>query len=336
MQGLENLGSTCAINSLIQIICRTKDLRSVLLEEDIPSNTLSYELKEILDMMHNQNHSLSPKKFINSVYRFLKGIFKRGEQIDIVELWMFIYNKIAEELGTPLQSIAPKNHVLDDIHITDDIDTISLSQSKELSVHCDSVIQNMNEYKTSLWQDTNQGIFLGILQCKKCNKYIYNFEPFINISLDFCENNDVESVASMFRNYLKQQAHEGDWKCENCNEKTPYTKSLKIWKLPKVIIFTINRFKNARQKNTKPVNINKTLCVKKGSVVTNLNEDITYKATSFGMHYGNLFGGHYCAVCNVDDDYVFYDDLNISIINKENVKKIYQNNRDAYMIVYSL
>lgn len=341
MQGLENLGSTCAINSLIQIICRTKDLRYVLLEDNIPPNTLSSELKEILDMMHNQNHSLSPKKFINSVYRFLEGIFRRGEQIDIVELWMFIYNKIAEELGKPLQYCAPKNHVLDDIIAdnickSESIDTISLSQNKQLSIHCDSVIQNMNEYKTSLWQDINQGIFLGILQCKKCSKCIFNFEPFINISLDLCENNDIESIASMFRNYLKPQTHEGDWKCEHCNEKTPYTKSLKIWKLPKVIIFTINRFKNARQKNTKPISINKTLCVKKGSIVTNLNEDITYKATSFGMHYGNLFGGHYCAVCNVDDQFIFYDDLNISVIKKENEKKIYQNNRDAYMIVYSL
>ena len=334
MQGLENLGSTCAINSLIQIICRTSDLRNILLDDNIPQNTLSSELKEILDMMHNKNHSLSPKKFINSVYRFLEGIFRRGEQIDIVELWMFIYNKIAEELGKPLESIVPKNHVLDDnINITD---TFSLSQCKQLAIHCDSVIQNMNEYKTSLWQDTNQGIFLGILKCKKCSKYIYNFEPFINISLDFCEDNGVESLASMFRNYLKEHTHAGDWKCEHCNEKTPYTKSLKIWKLPKVIIFTINRFKNAMQKNTKPININKTLCVKKGSVVTNMKEDVTYKATSFGMHYGNLFGGHYCAVCNVDDKYVFYDDLNISIVNKENEKKIYQNNRDAYMIVYSL
>lgn len=333
MQGLENLGSTCAINSLIQIICRTKDLRNVLLEDNVPANTLSSELKEILDMMHNKNHSLSPKKFINSVYTFLEGIFRRGEQIDIAELWMFIYNKIAEELGTAIKSPVEKNHVLDDISITD---TLSLSQNKELAIHCESVIQNMNEYKTSSWQDTSQGIFLGILQCNKCSKYIYNFEPFINIPLDFCEGEGVDSLASMFRHYLKPQSREGDWKCEHCNEKTPYTKSLKIWRLPRVIIFTINRFANARQKNIKPLNINRTLCVKKGSIVTNLNEDVTYTATSFGMHYGSLFGGHYIAICNTDDGYVFYDDLNISVLSKENEKKLYENNRDVYMIVYTM
>lgn len=333
MQGLENLGSTCAINSLIQIICRTKDLRNVLLEDTIPPNTLSSELKEILDMMHNKNHSLSPKKFINSVYRYLEGIFRIGEQIDIAELWMFIFNKIAEELGIPIREPVEKNHKLGDINITD---TIELSKNKELMTHCDSVIQNMNAYKTSLWQDTSQGIFLGILQCKKCNKYIYNFEPFINVPLDFCAGEETESVASMFRNYLKAQSCEGDWKCEHCNEKTPYTKSLKIWRLPRVLIFTINRFANARQKNVKPLNINNTICVKKGSVVTDLNQDITYTATSFGLHYGNLFGGHYCAVCNVDDDFVFYDDLNISVISKENQKKIYHQNRDVYMIVYTV
>ena len=57
---------------------------------------------------------------------------------------------------------------------------ISLSESKELAIHCSSVIQNMNVYKTSLWQDTSQGIYLSILQCNKCAKYIYKFEFYTN------------------------------------------------------------------------------------------------------------------------------------------------------------
>jgi len=47
MQGLENLGLTCAANSLIQMMCRNNNIRNIILEDNIPHNTLSHELKEI-------------------------------------------------------------------------------------------------------------------------------------------------------------------------------------------------------------------------------------------------------------------------------------------------
>jgi hypothetical protein len=66
MQGLDNLGSTCAINSLIQIICRTDNLRNIILNSNIEENTLTNHLKEILDIMYNQNKQwLSIPKLIN-------------------------------------------------------------------------------------------------------------------------------------------------------------------------------------------------------------------------------------------------------------------------------
>jgi len=48
MQGLENIGSTCAINSLIQIICRNTYLRDTILSYELSDDTLTNNLKEIL------------------------------------------------------------------------------------------------------------------------------------------------------------------------------------------------------------------------------------------------------------------------------------------------
>ena len=76
MQGLQNLGDTCAINSFIQIFCRIDELRNLILnEKNIPDNSLSFELKEILHLMHNENKSLSPNKFINYFYTIFANIF---------------------------------------------------------------------------------------------------------------------------------------------------------------------------------------------------------------------------------------------------------------------
>lgn len=331
MQGLQNLGATCAINSLIQIICRNSHLRNNILSSDVLSDTLTHELKEILDLMHNQNHSLSPKKFVNHLYQHLGAYFSRGEQLDICELWMFLFHKIATELGKDVEYIIQNN----EHKFATYTDNNSLATNMNLHYYCQQTMCKINNNKTSNWLDSSQGIMLSILSCDKCQNAIYNFEPFITIPLDIPEELEKESIANMFRNYLKSQNCQGDWKCETCNEYTHYNKSLKIWKLPPVLIFVVKRFNNMHSKNTKPISMNKRLCVKRGSIIADINDEYTYHFTSAALHFGSLFGGHYCALCKLDDKYVIYDDLNMSIVNDDNMDKIYNGNSDAYMIVYS-
>ena len=75
MQGIENLGSTCAINSLIQIIARNDILRNIILNNNFAEDTISDQLKEIIDLMYVKNNSIIPRKFINTLYNIFKDIF---------------------------------------------------------------------------------------------------------------------------------------------------------------------------------------------------------------------------------------------------------------------
>ena len=94
MQGLENLGSTCAINSLVQIICRNNYLRNIILEYDLKKDGIADNLKEILVLMHEKDKSLIPRKFVNKVFNTFDGTFRYGEQLDIYELWIFLSQEI--------------------------------------------------------------------------------------------------------------------------------------------------------------------------------------------------------------------------------------------------
>jgi ubiquitin C-terminal hydrolase len=82
MQGIENLGSTCAINSLIQVITRNDILRDIILNTDGDtsgtsgtSDTISGQLKEIIELMYVRNNSIVPRKFIHVFYSIFKDIF---------------------------------------------------------------------------------------------------------------------------------------------------------------------------------------------------------------------------------------------------------------------
>jgi len=336
MQGLQNLGSTCAINSLIQIICRTDELRNTILNQNMPDDTLSYQLKEILNMMHNENHSLAPRKFVTHLYKSFDGIFQPGEQLDIGELWMFLFDKIATECGQPIMT-SPENPIDLTKDLKEPIDYINsnLAKSDYMSVKCHDVINKINNYKTSSWLSSSQGVMLSLIECHECHEILHNFEPFTSIPLDITDE-ESPTLASMFRNYLKTQQCFGEWRCEKCNKHTNYTKSLKIWKMPPVLMFIIKRFINIQQKNTKPIKINSKLCIKRGSIISDIESEYSYKCSSLALHYGIMSGGHYCALCQSGDNFVLYDDLNMSIIQPEAMSKSLENNSQAYMIVYTL
>jgi ubiquitin C-terminal hydrolase len=355
MQGLQNIGSTCAVNSLIQIICREPHLRNTIINEELPEDSLVGHLKEILHLMHNENKSLVPGKFVQKLFSSLESIFRLGEQLDIGELWIFLFDKIASELN----AIPNASHTLpqlpEDTEKSQEIDLgttykddleykMALIQCPELRNKYEYNLRKFNQHKSSKWLESCQGFYLNIIRCQKCSNVLYNFEPFTSISLDIPEDHQCPSITVMLRDFLKEEKRHGDWKCSKCCEHTEYTKTTKIWKIPPVIIFIIKRFSHINSKNTKPININKLISFKRGSVLSNLHSDIKYTLSSIGMHFGSLHGGHYCALCNTEEEHckimnyekiIFYDDLNITSIPKEKFVDMTENNSDGYMIVYS-
>lgn len=326
MQGLKNLGSTCAINSLIQIICRNNYLRNSILNEDIPEYTLAYELKEILKILYINKKSVSPNKFINAIYLSLNNL-SIGEQHDITELWFLLFDKISDEINIIIPKIEYKRE-FENLDLND-----ALIYSK-----ADYIINKLNNSKTSKWLNNTQGTIINTITCNNCNYLSYNFEPFIAIQLDL-PNNDLNSISltKLFRNYLKTIVNKDEWKCDKCNKCTEYTKNIKLWKLPNVLIFLLKRYNNLTIKNTLPIDINNFINIKKGCILSDSNLELNYSIKSIGMHVGNLNSGHYYAICENEEDgkYILYDDLNIKVFNKDN-NKFLLNNTDAYMIVYSL
>jgi len=346
MQGLANLGFTCAINSLVQIICRNDVLRNIIFTyEDFNDNSLISNLRELLILMHIENKSIMPKKFVANIYNNFGYIFNYGEQIDITELWIFMNEKIISELNNNVKyhdmlldfdNIESKYKVINNISYDNyDEYIIALKNSKYLKEkYIYNYVTNCHN-KMSLWQNTTQGFLLNITKCKKCEHTLYNFELISSLYLNIPENIETPNIINMLQDFLVDNDYSNDWICDNCNEKTEYIKSSKLWSLPNILFIIINRFINPNIKNTKPVNINDGLCFSKGTILSNTDIDKNYKLASIAMHTGNTGGGHYVSICstkiNDEDTFLLYNDENIS--KPEN---FLQNNRDAYMLVYNV
>lgn len=141
MQGIENLGSTCAINSLIQIITRNDILRNIILSNSFADTTISGQLKEIIDLMYVRDNSIIPRKFLSTFYNIFKDIFYSGEQIDIGELWTFLSDKICDEseaIEGVKEQDAPQDHLTEGVVYKDD------AEFHNAMVNCKLLKKNTN------------------------------------------------------------------------------------------------------------------------------------------------------------------------------------------------
>ena len=128
---------------------------------------------------------------------------------------------------------------------------------------------------------------------------------------------------------------ENRWKCEKCNQKCSYIKMKRLWKLPKILFISLNRFNETFQKNNSNIYINPNINFDVDTIET-ANSNQIYNLKSLGIHYGNLSGGHYVSLCNIEDEFYLYNDNIVNKLKKEDVYEQLTNNNTGYLIVYEL
>ena len=297
-QGLANLGGTCAINSLIQMLYREEKFRTIILNSNTDEGTITNELKDLFKALNN-NKSINPNRFIAKFYEIFNNNFNRYEENDICEIYLILIEKIHNELSY--------DYIVDD----------------DCNNH-NNKISKFNNNKYSIIYDLLQGIYIHAIKCLNCNYINDTYEPFIYLNLNI---NSFSNISSLINNQYFSNNNEfrnkDNWKCDKCNFNSDYIKHTSILKLPKIIFISLNRFKEIVRKNIEPVNIDKKL-------VFNNN---CYNLHSIAFHHGDLNGGHYNAICEIEEDkYNIYDDLNVCFIN--NIDAILSNNNSCYLISY--
>lgn len=273
--GLQNVGNTCAINSLIQCIYSITILRKILLKQNI-NNTISFELLDIF-IKFEQGYSITPNGFVRKLIEIFQGFLIPGEQFDIGELWILLADKISEELNKP-------------IHI------------KPLNIIEEQVLK-LNANKTSNWQNAIQGVNISITKCNTCQEDVINTDLFTVLTLDL--NSNIE-IIDMMKSFFKIEDLT-EWSCDKCKNKGG-KKQYQLYRLPDVLCILIKRFNNNFQKLENPINIPLDL-----NIYSNSGEH-NYKLKSIGNHFGSFQTGHYTSII-YNNTWKHIDDLNIQDIS---------------------
>uniref|UniRef100_A0A672KVE0 Ubiquitin carboxyl-terminal hydrolase n=1 Tax=Sinocyclocheilus grahami TaxID=75366 RepID=A0A672KVE0_SINGR len=181
--GLVNLGNTCYMNSIIQILFMATDFRRHVMSLHLNGcNTLMKKLQLLFAFLaHTQRAAYSPRSFLE-VSR--PPWFTAGSQQDCSEYLRFLLDRLHEEEKTlsALQVTSPKPEPA-----TTSAETLQAAASQpvaDMPSHPDPVAANGDG--RTLVERMFGGRLSTAIRCLQCHSLSEKEEPFTDLSLAFC------------------------------------------------------------------------------------------------------------------------------------------------------
>lgn len=332
ISGLANLGDTCFINALLQIISHTYELNELLndggykskLNKCVDSELLT-SWDELRLLMWSENCTISPGGFIHAIRKISKikknNMFSTISQNDMPEFLTFLFNIFHTSLKRKVTMTIggrPKNK-------RDKMAKMCYEMMQKEYTENYSEILNMfyGIHVSTLKQTAGTA---GTSSVESGDDYFsIRPEPFMVISLPIPHESSTRDISLMdcFDLNCESELMEGDnaWFNETLGKKQNVYKQLVYWSLPEIMVIDIKRFEynpktDSFVKNQSNIRI-PIENVNFSKYVEGYNKD-SYIYDLYGIcnHHGDETFGHYTSTIKTADSKWFnFNDSNIKEIS---------------------
>uniref|UniRef100_A0A3Q0S3E0 Ubiquitin carboxyl-terminal hydrolase 2 n=1 Tax=Amphilophus citrinellus TaxID=61819 RepID=A0A3Q0S3E0_AMPCI len=331
--GLRNLGNTCFMNSILQCLSNTSELRDYCLRNghltDLNNNcrtntALMDEFAKLTQRLWTSvnTDSVSPSEFRNQVQRCAPKFVGCNQQ-DAQEFLRFLLDGLHNEVNRV--TIRPKVSVEDFDHLLDD------EKGRRM----------WNMYlarEDSKIVDLFVGQLKSSLTCTACGFRSTVFDPFWDLSIPIAQKSTGEvTLKDCLRLFTKEDVLDGEERptCTKCKGRRKCTKRFSIQKFPQILVLHLKRFSDSNiwaSKLSTYVNFPlKDLDLWEFS--SEPSERPVYNLYAVSNHTGNALGGHYTAYCknSAQGEWYSYNDSRVSPMSSSQVRS-----SNAYVLFYEL
>ncbi len=305
--GIVNIGNTCFMNSVLQVLFNIKPLTDALLKIE-SSHPVIQQYQKILNYWKNNttNKVVKLQNFCQALYEHTH--FNQHQQQDAHEFIYTILDIIHENIKYPV--------IINTTH-----------DPTDKTIKCKEEWINFCQKNFSVIIPTFYGQIRNTKKCQNCSNESLTREQICGITLDAHAQSMTNALDQYFMNNIIV-----DYKCEKCNEVQNVVQQKVFEILPEYMIVQLNRFEGINHKNHDIFGF---------SSIMNLNDyvepefrdpKIKYELCGIICHYGSMYSGHYNVIFKHADNTWYYADDEI-VRKMTNV--ISQNViRNAYLLIY--
>ncbi|XP_074833315.1 ubiquitin carboxyl-terminal hydrolase 2 isoform X1 [Carettochelys insculpta] len=333
LTGLRNLGNTCFMNSILQCLSNTKELRDYCLQNqyvrDLNNNSrmhtaLMAEFAKLIQLLwtSSPNEVVSPSEFKTQIQRYAPRFVGYNQQ-DAQEFLRFLLDGLHSEVNRVL--VRPRSNLDNLDHLPDD------EKGRQMW-------RKYQEREDSRVGDLFVGQLKSSLTCSECGYCSTAFDPFWDLSLPIAKKSYGEvTLLDCLRLFTKEDVLDGDEKptCCRCKARTRCTKKFSLQRFPKILVLHLKRFSEARIRASKLTTFVsfplKDLDLREFAAQS-CNHAI-YNLYAVSNHSGTTMGGHYTAYCKspVSGEWHTFNDSRVTPMSSSHVRS-----SDAYLLFYEL
>ncbi|KAK7205143.1 hypothetical protein BZA70DRAFT_295619 [Myxozyma melibiosi] len=351
MTGLKNLGNTCYMNSVIQCLAGTSLLARIFLNGTYrkqinmqnklgTQGVLAKAFGDLVAALYSDQCTFLVPTTMKDVTGRLRPEFAGSDQQDAQEFLTFLLDSLHEDLNLNggKTRLPPLTEQEERMREKFPVRYASFLEWERYRKSDNSAIVSMF-----------QGQYQSKLMCMTCKFTSTTYNPFSVLSLPLAPGKHV-SLKQCFDMFVMEEVLDKDdaWYCPQCKTQRKATKTLRIARLPMILIVHLKRFKtNGRWTNKLDTFVDypvhdldltsywpafrseDSMWIDK---VPKSDQVPPFKYNLYGVvnHYGTLRGGHYTAYMHKNNKgWLVFDDSRVAMIKEDKVVS-----RDAYVLFY--
>ncbi|KAI8902485.1 hypothetical protein BC833DRAFT_572969 [Globomyces pollinis-pini] len=320
--GLENLGNTCYLNCVLQILCHTPPIQLHFLQ---PLISPILPRKKLLDDANKRS-------------------LRSSSETDI-SLWTSFCSILSKMWDTGEKHISPEPFITNLRQLLPMFKGYQQQDAQELMREMLDLIHTELESrkgKTMIMQ-MFQGKFLNHVTCQKCKNISTKSELFLDLSLSIPDTPEEEPCTIQQCLELFTAVEELDesekYMCTPCNKLQSATKQMILCHLPPILCLHLKRFRFMDATRSKisrhvefPLN---NLDMKRYHAPTTASQleahPLIYSLYGVIVHIGSSGHGHYIAYILKDHKWYEMNDRKCKVVDVDQVLK-----QNAYMLFYEV